>query len=143
MPATPNPAQTSAGPEPPSGPVARAAAITAATGIGQGAATAAPQPTRMPVGTESGMPMPSGRPGRSSRMATAVVNAVVHANPTAAAQRARSGSPIPGTPTQYVRREPDDVPTITPMSYDEGLADRIGELIGDKSGLSEEKMSAK
>jgi hypothetical protein len=29
------------------------------------------------------------------------------------------------------------------MSYDEGLADRIGELIGDKSGLSEEKMSAK
>ncbi len=40
-----------------------AAAVTAATGIGHGAATAAPHPASSPAGTDSGMLTPSGSPG--------------------------------------------------------------------------------
>ncbi len=92
IPAMPRPAQTSAATESPW--LARRDAMSAATGMGQGAATPAPQPTMMPVGTESGTPMPSGRPGRSSRTATAVVNPTVHANAMAAFRRARPVSSV-------------------------------------------------
>ena len=87
IPAKPRPAQTSVATESPW--LARRDATSAATGMGQGAATPAPQPRRIPVGTEKGAPMPSGRPGRSSRTATALVNPTVHANATAARLRAR------------------------------------------------------
>ena len=42
----------------------RAAAMTAAAGIGQGAATPAPQPTSSPAGTDRGTLMPQGRAGK-------------------------------------------------------------------------------
>jgi hypothetical protein len=42
---------------------ARAAAMTAATGIGHGAATPAPQPASSPAGTDTGTLMPKGWPG--------------------------------------------------------------------------------
>jgi hypothetical protein len=42
---------------------ARTAAITAAAGIGHGAATPAPQPASSPAGIDSGTLTPKGRPG--------------------------------------------------------------------------------
>ena len=89
IPATPSPRQTRAGPATPPRP-ARAAATSATTGIGQGAATADPHPTRVPVDTESGIRMPSGSPGSFSRIATTLLYPVAQANPIAAARRAPS-----------------------------------------------------
>jgi hypothetical protein len=40
-----------------------AAVVTAAAGIGHGAATAAPHPASSPAVTDSGIPTPSGSPG--------------------------------------------------------------------------------
>jgi hypothetical protein len=37
--------------------------MTAAAGIGHGAATPAPQPASSPAGTDTGTLMPKGRPG--------------------------------------------------------------------------------
>jgi len=42
---------------------ARAATMTAAAGIGHGAATPAPQPASSPAGTDTGTLMPKGWPG--------------------------------------------------------------------------------
>ena len=42
---------------------ARAATMSAVTGIGHGAATPAPQPASNPAGTDSGTLTPNGRPG--------------------------------------------------------------------------------
>ncbi len=49
-----------------------------------GAATAGPRPTRIVLGTDKGTPMPSGSPGRFSRIATALLYTVAQANPSAA-----------------------------------------------------------
>jgi hypothetical protein len=72
----------------------RAAAMTAAAGIGQGAATPAPQPTSSPAGTDKGMLMPQGWPGRSSRIATALPRTAAPANASDVASSARSGSAL-------------------------------------------------
>jgi hypothetical protein len=49
---------------------ALAGVMTAATGIGYGAATPAPHPASSPVGTDSGILTPSDSPGSRSRTAT-------------------------------------------------------------------------
>lgn len=59
----PIPAQTAPANEPEAARLARAAAMSAVTGIGHGAATPAPQPASNPAGTDSGTPMPKGWPG--------------------------------------------------------------------------------
>ncbi len=71
-----------------------AAAMTAATGIGHGAATPAPQPASSPAGTDSGTLMPQGWPGSSSRIATALPTMAAPANASDAASSARSGSAL-------------------------------------------------
>jgi hypothetical protein len=81
MVAMPRAAQVSAAADDPS--LARRAATNTAAGIGHGAATPAPHPTRIPVETENGTPTPNGRPGRSSLMATAEVYPTIKANPIA------------------------------------------------------------
>jgi hypothetical protein len=68
--------------------------MTAAAGIGQGAAAPAPQPASSPVRTDSGMLMPQGWPGRSSRIATALPATAAPANASAAVSSARSGSAL-------------------------------------------------
>ena len=72
----------------------RAAAMTAVAGIGQGAATPAPQPTSSPAGTDRGTLMPQGWPGRSSRIATALPTTAAPANASDVASSARSGSAL-------------------------------------------------
>ena len=54
-----------------------------------------PIPRRIPVGTESGMAMPSGSPGTLSRTATTLLYPVAHTNPSAAAPRAKSHRRVP------------------------------------------------
>jgi hypothetical protein len=65
------------------------AATTAATGIGQGAATPAPHPTRSPTGTESGRRMPNGSPGTLSRIDTMLPSSVAPAKAHADSWRCR------------------------------------------------------
>src|SRR6202035_2871180 len=85
IPAPPMQAQTIAALAAPSRPDRRMAANTAATGIGHGAATADPQPTRIPLVTEKGGRTPKGLPGTASRIATRLLYPVAQANPIAAA----------------------------------------------------------
>ncbi len=84
MPATPSPAQTMPDPFPAPFCGLRVAARSPKSGMDHGAATADPHPSRIALGTESGTPMPSGSPGRFSRIATALLYAVAQANPMAA-----------------------------------------------------------
>jgi hypothetical protein len=86
----PSPEQISAGPGPPSRRLNREA-HSAAAGIGHGAATPAPHPTRTADGTERGTLMCNGSPVTSSRIATALPNPVAQANAKAAAPSARFG----------------------------------------------------
>jgi hypothetical protein len=94
MPPTPSAVQSSEGTIEGSRSTCRVAASTAATGMGHGAATAEPHPTRMPVETESGTCIPSGSPGTFSRIATTLLYVVAPANPIAAARRARFLVPV-------------------------------------------------
>jgi hypothetical protein len=61
--------------------------MTAATGIGHGAATPTPQPATSPADTDSGTLMPKGWPGSCSRTATALPNPAAPANASVAAIR--------------------------------------------------------
>lgn len=67
----------------------------AATGIGQGAAIPAPNPTKSPAGTERGIFRPIAAAGSSSRMATALANPTAPANPSAASRSAVFSTTIP------------------------------------------------
>ena len=65
-----------------------AAAMSAATGMGHGAATPAPQPTRSPERTERPILRPNGSPGTSCRIATALPNAAAPAKAAEALSKA-------------------------------------------------------
>ncbi|MDQ3717332.1 MAG: hypothetical protein M3381_15180 [Actinomycetota bacterium] len=67
-----------------------AAAISALTGIGHGAAIPAPHPTRTPADTESGIDAPKGWPGMPCRIAVTLPNALAPANSDDAASSRRS-----------------------------------------------------
>src|SRR6266566_2102908 len=75
-----------------------AAVMTAAAGIGQGAATAAPHPAASPAGTDSGMLTPRGWPGSWSRIATTLPSTAAPAKPSEAPSSARSGFTLIRTP---------------------------------------------
>jgi hypothetical protein len=77
-----------------------AAVMTAAAGIGQGAATAAPHPAASPAGTDSGMLTPRGWPGSWSRIATTLPS-------TAAPREAQRGAK---QRTIWVHPHPDPPP---------------------------------
>jgi hypothetical protein len=84
IPARPITAQTIAGPVTRSRSAFRAEARSAPTGIGQGAATADPHPTRIPVDTDRGIRIPNGSPGTFSRIDMTLLYPVAQANPSAA-----------------------------------------------------------
>jgi hypothetical protein len=84
-------AQTTPGRAPSARCWAVAAVMTAAAGIGHGAATAVPHPASTPAGTDSGMLTPRGWPGSWSRIATTLPRTAAPAKASDAPSSARSG----------------------------------------------------